>query len=272
VVWTSAPRLTGDQRVEATTERNRLLAALPDADYQALATHFQVVDLRAQQVLAWPDEPIRHVYFERDGLVSVLVPMEDGKSVDGAIIGNEGMIGLQAFLGDGIAREELVQVTAGQAVRVPIAAFREFVAHCTALHTLLSRYTLALMTDMARAAGCNRLHSVEQRLARLLMVMVDRAGRETFALTHDVLASLLGARRASVTRAACALAAARLIDYRRGHLTITDRLGLTQVACEDYRHSRDAFVRMFDELRLRATHSRNIGRAPMYLVPRLLSA
>ena len=196
------------------------------------------------------------MYFERDGLASVLVPMENGKSVNGAIIGNEGMVGLHALFGDGIASEELVQVTAGQAVRVHISVIREFADKYSTLHTLLSRYTLAMMTDMARTAGCNRMHSVDQRLARMLLVMSDHAGRHTVGVTHDVLAGMLGTRRASVTNAACGLARARLIDYRRGQLTITDHAGLQTVACEDYRHSRDAFVRMFNDLEVGVPHIR----------------
>jgi CRP-like cAMP-binding protein len=228
-------------------ELNRVLAALPLAEYEALLPHLQVVNLPAQHVLAFAEQPLQHVYFERDGLVSVLVPMEDGKSVEGAIVGNEGIVGLQAFLGDGVAREELVQVTAGQAVRMPVAHFREVARRSTSMQTLLGHYTIALMTHMARTAGCNRMHSVDQRLARLLLLIGDRTGRKTFPLTHDILAGMLGARRASVTEAACLLAADGLIDYRRGLLTITARAGLEQAACEDYRLSCDAFARMFVE-------------------------
>jgi CRP-like cAMP-binding protein len=98
-----------------------------------------------------------------------------------------------------MASEELVQVTPGQVVRVKVSVIHEFAEKCSTLQRLLSRYTLAMMTDMARTAGCNRMHSVEQRLARVLLVMSDRAGRATLPVTHDVLASILGTRRASVT-------------------------------------------------------------------------
>ena len=244
----------------APVERNRLLAALPAAEYAMLAPHLEAVELAPQQVLAWPDEPIPYVYFERDGLGSIVVPMEDGRSPNGAIIGNEGILGLQAFLGEGVAREELVQITAGQAVRVRIAAFRELVRQCDTLQILIGRYTLALLTDIARSAGCNRVHSVEQRLARTLSLMFERAGQKaSLGVTHDVLAGMLGARRASVTNAASKLAGAGLIDYRRGQLTVTDRTGLAFAACEDYRHSHDAVARMFGSdavsgIRLQARH------------------
>jgi len=239
-------------------ERNRLLAALPAPDYELMLAYLETVELPAQHVLAWPEQPIEYVYFPRDGLVSVLVPMESGKSVEGAVVGNEGIVGLQAFLGDGVAREELVQITAGQAARLPVSVFRETVKRSRTLQTLLSRYALALITHMARTAGCNRVHSVEQRLARLLLMIGDRTGRKELALTHDLLAGMLGARRASVTEAFGVLADAGLIDYRRGQLTVKERLGLEAAACEDYRLSRDAFERMFVEF---AAVSNSDGRS-----------
>jgi CRP-like cAMP-binding protein len=224
-----------------------LLAALPAAEYESLAPRLQVIELPAQHVLAWPEERLEYVYFPRNGLVSILVPMENGKAVEGAIVGNEGFIGLQAFLGDGVAREEHVQIAAGQAVRLPVSDFREIVRQSWSLQTVLSRYAMALMTHMARTAGCNRVHSVEQRLARLLLMIADRTCQDELALTHDVLAGMLGARRASVTEAAGFFADTGLIDNRRRQLVLKDRIGLEAFSCEDYRLSRDAFERMFVE-------------------------
>jgi CRP-like cAMP-binding protein len=163
-------------------ESNRLLAALPLVEYEALLPHLQVVDLPARKVLAFPEQRMEYVYFERTGLASVLVPMEDGKSVEGAIVGNEGIVGLPAFLGDGVAREELVQIAAGHAVRLPVSIFRDVARRSATMQLLLSRYTLALMTHMARTAGCNRVHSVDQRLARLLLMICDRTDNRRFRL------------------------------------------------------------------------------------------
>jgi CRP-like cAMP-binding protein len=236
-----------ERYARTSVESNRLLAALPLVEYDALLPHLQVVELPARKVLAFPEQRMEYVYFERTGLVSVLVPMEDGKSVEGAIVGNEGIVGLSAFLGDGVAREELVQIAAGHAVRLPVSIFRDVARRSATMQLLLSRYTLALMTHMARTAGCNRVHSVDQRLARLLLMICDRTGRATISLTHDVLAGMLGSRRASVTEAASLLSGERLIDYRRGLLTITNRAGLEQAVCEDYRLCCDAFERMFAE-------------------------
>jgi CRP-like cAMP-binding protein len=247
--WRNGPAATGSD------EPNRLLAALPEDEYQALQPMLEVVDLPAERVLAFPEQDMRYVYFQRNGLVAMFVPMEDGKTVEGAVVGNEGMIGLQVFLGDGVVREELVQVTGGQALRMSAVRFREVVQRSAALRAILTRYTLALLTDMARTAGCNRVHSVEQRLARLFLLMSERTGRTALAATHDALSRMLGARRASVTQAACVLADAGLIDYRRGHVTLTNLPGLALAACEDYRHSSEAFERMFDDLRnARAGH------------------
>jgi CRP-like cAMP-binding protein len=236
-----------DQRALLLKERNRLLAALPAAEYESLSFRLQIVELPAQRVLAWPDEEIEYVYFPQNGLVSMLVPMENGKAVEGAMIGNEGIVGLQAFLGDGVAREQLVQISAGRAARLPVSEFREIAKHSWSLQALVTRYAVALMTHMARTAGCNRVHSVDQRLARLLLMITDRTGSDEVALTHDVLAGMLGARRASVTQAAGLMADAGLIDNRRGQLVLRDRLRLEAASCEDYRLSHNAFERMFVE-------------------------
>ncbi len=197
--------------------------------------------LRARHLLAAPGEPIEYVYFPRDSVISLLVPMQDGTTVEGATIGNEGLIGLQVFLGNGKATEDVVVQIAGSAVRMPANAFREFVRNHPPLAALLGRYTLALMNQLARTAGCNRLHNVDQRCARWLLMTHDRVGDDTFALTHELLASTLGVRRASVTEAAGGFQRAGLIAYRFGKITIRNRPGLEAVACEDYRLTRAAY-------------------------------
>jgi CRP-like cAMP-binding protein len=192
------------------------------------------VRLDAKQVLAAPEEPVRYVYFPRDAVLSLVVPMEDGTAVEGAILGNEGVVGLQVFLGEGAAMEEIVVQVPGEAARMRANDFRVALASNCELQMLLHRYSLALMTQLARTAGCNRLHSVEKRVARSLLMCRDRAGRGTFPLTHECLASLLGVRRASVSVAAEALQNAGVIGYRRGTITIRDVERLEAASCEDY--------------------------------------
>jgi len=183
-------------------ERNRLLAALSIDEQTKLACLMESAFLKAHQVLAYPDEPQTFVYFPRDAVVTLLVLMEDGAAVEGATIGNEGLVGVSVFLGDAAPNEEMVVQVAGEAARMPAADFRRTIASSVKLQAQLQRYTLALMNQLGRTAGCNRLHSVEERCARWLMMTKDRMGRETFPLTHESLAGTLGVRRASVTEAA----------------------------------------------------------------------
>jgi CRP-like cAMP-binding protein len=219
-------------------EQNRLLGALPSQQLLQLATELVPVRLEAQQTLAFPDEPILHIYFPRDAVISLLVTMEDGKAVEGASVGNEGLVGLQVFLGDGTATDEVVVQIAGEAARMRVSAFRAAVERSGEFQALLQHYTLGMMKQLARTAGCNRLHSVEERCARWLLMGRERVGRDTFPLTHAGLASLLGVRRASVTEAAGVLQGQGLIEYHRGSITIRDPQRLEAAACEDYRLSR----------------------------------
>lgn len=227
-------------------ERNRLLAALSIEEQAKLACRMESACLKVHQVLAYPDEPQTYVYFPRDAVVTQLVLMQDGAAVEGATIGNEGLVGVAVFLGDTAPSEEMVVQVAGEAARMPAADFRHSIANSIKLQAQLQRYTLALMNQLGRTAGCNRLHSVEERCARWLMMTRDRMGRETFPLTHESLAGTLGVRRASVTEAAGTLHRAGIIDYSRGSMTILDSAGLEAAACEDYRLSREAYDRLYN--------------------------
>jgi CRP-like cAMP-binding protein len=199
------------------------------------------VSLQARQVLALPGEPIWHLYFPRTAVVSLTVPMDDGSIIEGACIGNEGLIGLGAFLGNLTATEHMVVQIGGQAARLPAGVFRETLARDISFVALLRQYMLALMGNISRTAGCNRLHSVQQRCARWLLTSADCVGQDTFPLTHESLAVLLGVRRASVSEAAEMLQRSGLIGYQRGQITIRDRDGLETTACEDYRLRTDAY-------------------------------
>jgi CRP-like cAMP-binding protein len=234
--WT-LPRRAPTQRFNGSvpkSERNLLLGALSDGQRAQLAPDLESVCLHAKQVLTLPEEPVRHVYFPRDAVLSLLVPMEDGTAVEGAMVGNEGLVGLQVFLGERTAREEMVVQLAGEAARVRADHFCAALATSCELQVVLHRYTLALMTQLARTAGCNRLHSVRERTARWLLMCRDRAGRDTFPITHESLASLLGVRRASISVAVQALQMTGVIAYHRGSITVLDIERLEAASCEDY--------------------------------------
>jgi CRP-like cAMP-binding protein len=247
------------------TDNNRLLGALASDELAQITPNLERVSLHAHQVLAFPDEPPRYVYFPGDAVVTLLVPMQNGMAVEGATIGNEGLVGLAIFLGDAAPSEEMVVQIGGEAARMRAADFRSAVAHSVALQIQLQRYTLALINQLGRTAGCNRLHSVEERSARWLMMSRDRVGRETFPLTHESLADMLGVRRASVTEAAGKLHRAGIIDYRRGWISIVDSAGLEAVACEDYQVSREAYDRLYEP------HATDGRRDAHYAVPVLRS-
>jgi CRP-like cAMP-binding protein len=222
-------------------EQNRLLGQLTTSEYTRLAADLEPVELSAGQFLALPDQAVGRIYFLRTAVVSLLVPMEDGSGVEGATVGNEGIVGLESHLGDGVAHFEMRVQVSGLAARIDASAYRDAVRRSPCLQMLVHRYALALMYQIARTSGCNRVHSVGERVARVLLMTADRAGREILPLTHEVLATMLGIRRASVSQAAAALQRAGLIDYRRGSLTIVDRAGLEAAACEDYRLTRKAY-------------------------------
>jgi CRP-like cAMP-binding protein len=221
--------------------RNLMLTAALPIEHALLRSGLQTVHLESGRVLAVSDEPIEYVYFPLDAVVALLVPMEDGTAVECATIGREGVVGLQAFLGERTTAEELVVQISGDAVRMPPEDFTSAVARSCELQKLVHAYTLALMSQLARTAGCNQMHSVGQRVTRWLLLMRDRVGQDTFPVTHERLALLLGVRRASVTQAAEALQAQGILAYRRGRVSILDGQRLEVEACEDYRLIRDAF-------------------------------
>ncbi len=229
-------------------ERNRLLAVLPRAEYEALVPELEGVRLAHRQTITVRGEPIRYVYFPRGAVLSVLVPMDDGQAVEGATIGHEGMVSLAAFLGDGTATDDSVCQIPGPAACVGVPEFRAACEQGRGLRDVLQRYALALMGQMARTAGCNRVHPVDERLARWLLMTHDRVGADDFPLTHDFIAAMLGVRRPSVTVAAGMLQQAGLIDYRRGRMRILDRERLQDATCEDYRLTREIYDQLFRSL------------------------
>jgi CRP-like cAMP-binding protein len=229
-------------------EANRLLASLPQSEFDALAPDLHGVHIEHKQWISRPEEQIEYVYFPRGAVISILAPMADGQSVEGATVGLEGLVGLAVFLGEGMAQEEVICQVAGPGARVPADRFRAAFEQSPVLERQLRRYSLALMAQLIRTAGCNRAHPVEERAARWLLMTADRAGTDEFPLTQEFLAAMLGVRRPSVTVAAGLLQAAGLIRYRRGIVKILDRERLEESACEDYRLTRDIYERLYQRL------------------------
>jgi len=232
-------------QAEIPVERNRLLHALPRQEYERLLPLVQPVSLAFRERLYEKDRPIEHVYFVRTGVVSMVSLLEDGEIVEVATIGNEGMVGLPAFLGmDSISLETFVQVP-GEGLRMRAAALQQEVAHGGALLRLLQRYTQAMFVQIAQGSACNRAHPTEERLARWLLMTQDRVGADQFPLTQEFMAQMLGVRRPSVNLTARVLQHAGLIRYGRGRITVLDREGLESAACECYGLIRREYDRMY---------------------------
>lgn len=212
---------------------NRLLAALPRAEYEQLLPRLQPCHFDRQHTLSYCDEAVTQVYFPRNGMVSELLLMADGARVEVGLAGHEGMAGVQALFGGGAATELLIQM-ASDGVGIGLAALRDAAPLGSQLYSLMGRYLQALWRNAAQAAACNRLHPMELRCARWLLMTQDRAMADEFWITHDFLSHMLGTRRATVTLAAGILQHAGLIHYSRGRVTVLSREGLEAASCECY--------------------------------------
>jgi CRP-like cAMP-binding protein len=213
---------------------NNLLAALPRQDYQRMLAEMDPVTLSYGEVLYEPGQRVRQVYFPSDAQVSVLVVVESGKALEVGLVGGEGMVGIELALGvDHSSVRALVQGS-GTALRMPAGAFVDEMARCAPLQRELHRYAYAKLAQARQTAACNRFHLVEARLARWLLMTSDRVRSDSFHLTHEFLADVLGVRRVGVTNAASDLQRRKLIGYRRGDIQILDRHGLKAAACSCY--------------------------------------
>jgi CRP-like cAMP-binding protein len=231
-------------QASALPERNRLLAALSAAEYQELLPDLEPVDLGLHEVLWAPEVPLTAVYFPRTGMISLLVIMDDGASIEVAAVGNEGIVGLPLFLGATVGGTQAVVQLPGGAARMGAQAFLAAAVDSSRLRHLLLRYTQARFDQVVQTAACNRHHSTDERCARWLLMIQDRVLAHTFPLTHEFLASMLDVRRATITEVASDFQRSGLIRYARGQITVLDRPGLEAVACECYRIVRQTYDRL----------------------------
>jgi CRP-like cAMP-binding protein len=232
---TRPPRFTRN-RPPPSDPQNLLLAALPLEDYERLAPALEVVPLKLKDILHKPGEPLQHVYFPGEGgFFSVLTVLQDGGMVEVATIGREGMVGVSAVLDGGrVPSCSMVQAEMDTCCRMTVDALRRETDRHGALYHLLTHYSQALMGFVMQSTACKAVHSVEQRLARWLLLAHDRVGRDEFPLTQEFVAMMLGAARPTVTVVAGTLQKAGLIKYRHGHVTIVDREALEHASCECY--------------------------------------
>jgi len=222
--------------------KNLVLASLPKAEINRLVPHLSPVTLKVRDELL--DGRSKYAYFLEDGLASVVLPMENGATVEVAVIGRDGVVGLPMLLGaKSMPGETYIQIP-GSGFRVEAQRLRNEFERSGELRRHLQKYLLANLVQSAQNAACNRLHSIGERLARWLLTCHDRVQTDHMPLTHEFLAAMLGAPRTTVTLAAGILHKAGLIDYSRGHVTIKDRQKLEAACCECYRVVRDEFDRL----------------------------
>jgi CRP-like cAMP-binding protein len=228
---------------------NRLLAALPEADYRALAPGLQPVALAPGLALYESGRPQPWLYFPVSGIVSLLYVLEDGSSTEVALTGREGVVGISLFMGGGVTPSRAAVQVPGHAWRLSAAAMRGSFALGGALQPLLLRFTQALLTQMTQTAVCNRHHAVEQQVCRWLLLALDRLPTSEVRMTQERIANLLGVRREGVTEAAGRLQAAGVIEYKRGRIRVLERKGLEERACECYAVLRREYERLLPPVR-----------------------
>ena len=211
-----------------------LLAAVPETDRTRLLSKTERVRLEIADVLYERDEPFRHAWFPIDCVASLMVFVGNGKTIEAGLVGREGVVGLPLLLGAETTPNRGDCQTPGEALRIRAADFRQEASAPGPFRDALLRYAHAHFTQAAQSAGCNASHALLQRCARWLLMSHDRAGRDTFALTHEYLAIMLGTRRASVSEAMETLRDRGALTYHRGAVAVRDRAALEAASCVCY--------------------------------------
>jgi CRP-like cAMP-binding protein len=214
---------------------NRLLQLLPNGERERLEASMDRMPIHPHDMFQRPGESMRNVYFPLSGVISLMTMLRDGSAIETATVGNEGMVGIQAFLGGGAGgNTQAMGQVSGETLRMNADHFRAEVDGGGKLRQVMLAYSQALLAQISQGGACNGSHSIPERCARWLLECHDRAGSDQFVLTQEFLSDMLGVRRPSVTVAARTLQNAGVIDYTRGRITILDRQGLEEAACECY--------------------------------------
>ena len=220
---------------------NRLIQLLPRADRTHLLAACEPAMLTLSEVLCEPGKPTRHVYFPTDGFISLVTLVVGHPGLEVGMVGREGMVGAQLALGVATSPLHALVQGSGSALRIGTKAFRSELARSSALQRQMNRYLYVLMAQLATSAACLRFHLIGPRLARWLLMTQDRAHADTFHVTQEFLAYMLGVRRVGITAAAGALQRLGLIEYKRGEMTVLDRHGLEHAACTCYAADRRSY-------------------------------
>ncbi|MEO8346227.1 MAG: Crp/Fnr family transcriptional regulator [Betaproteobacteria bacterium] len=237
---------------------NRLLASLADSDETAWLRQLEPVELRAGDVLHEPGRTVNYLYFPTSAIISLLYITEQGQSSEIAIVGDEGVVGISLFLGGHSTPLRAIVQSAGVGLRLRAHVLMDEFEQAGAVMQVLLRYTQALMTQTTQTAVCNRHHPLEQQLCRWLLLNLDRLHSNHIDMTHETISNLLGVRREGVTQAAGRLNKCGLIESSRGRITVVDRVGLEERACECYSVVRNEYDRLLPRMRSMTDHARTI--------------
>ena len=228
--------------------RNSILAALLASEYERLLPKLEHVKLKGGETVYRADQKIEHVYFPEEAVIAMIDTMDDGRTVEVGIIGREGMVGINIFMGGVVTPDKAIVQIAGGAMRMKAKDLRKEISFGSPLQQLLLAYARTFLAVISQSVACCQHHHIEQRLARLLLTMSDYAGSGEFLMVHESIGRLLGVRRASITESARKLQVAALIRYRRGGIRILNKRRLVNKSCECYRFIQQQYKRLHDEL------------------------
>lgn len=224
---------------------NRVLASLQDGEMEKLSPHLEAVALEPQQVLYPLGGPVESVYFPESAVVSMFVTMEDGSTTEVGMVGRSGMTGLRVVLGSPQMPHESVVLVGGSAWRMSAEELRRACSSCASLNAAILRFAQALLAQSQQLIACTRLHPLEARLCRWLLMIDDRADARAFPMTHEFISQMMGVRREGVTLALGRLQQAQLLKNSRGVVEIVDRNAMLDAACECYHVIREGYATSF---------------------------
>jgi CRP-like cAMP-binding protein len=227
-----------------TARKNRILAGLPEEEYERISPKLSLVSLPLGKVLYESGDRLSHVYFPTNAIISLLYVMENGATAEIGVVGNDGVLGIALFMGGDTTPNRAIIQSAGDALKMTAEDLKAEFTLGGVFHNLLLRYTQALITQISQTAVCNRLHPIEQQLCRWLLLSHDRLDSNKLVMTHDLISNMLGVRREGVTLAAQKIAAQGLIKNDRGTITVLDRAGLERAVCECYKVVNDEYSRL----------------------------
>jgi CRP-like cAMP-binding protein len=226
----------------AVAVRNSILAALLATEYKRLAPKLEHVTLQRGEIIYRADQEIEAVYFPEEAVVAMVDTADDKRTIEVGIVGREGIVGINIFLGGAVTPDKAIVQLPGGAMRMKSKDLRKEVRFGSPLQRLLLGYTRSFLAVISQSVACSQHHNVEQRLARWFLTMSDYAGSAEFVMVQESIGTMLGVRRVGITEAAHRLQAAALIGYRRGRVRVLDKAGLEKKSCECYRFIRKQYA------------------------------